>query len=151
MKYLKTFEMFDSEHLRDMHEIETLSGDLDKEDLVRNITRYDSNAINDTILKEIPFFKFGNPQVFLDRVVYIFGDVDNYIKITIFSDIRNTKYDKNSYEIIIDEVKDGIKDDKYIEGDLYTLDKIVDFLKGSIDIIKKDYKIHKNNIYGSIN
>ena len=41
----------------------------------------------------------------------------------------------------------------YIFGDidLYTLDKIIDFLKGSIDAIKKDYKIYKNLLHSNLN
>jgi hypothetical protein len=156
MKYLKTFEMFDSENLKDEHEIDIIKGDLDKEDLVKSISSFDSKKINDRILREVPFFRKANTQVLLDKIIYVFGDNENNFKLVIYTKpIKVDGVEINHYRYETFETKNGIETSSMDVYEDLTISDLIDFCDGIREYIdKEDYNIsHKNsnNFYGSIN
>jgi hypothetical protein len=156
MKYLKTFEMFDSENLRDEHIHDTNSGNLDKNDLVKSISRFDSKYINDRILREVPFFRKSNYRVLLDKIEYVFGDSKNNFKLVIYTKpIKVDGSEINHYRYETFETKNGIEKSSMDVYEDLTLSDIIDFCDGVDEYIaKEDYNIsdkNMNTIYGSMN
>ena len=149
MKFVKTFEMFDSEYEKDKHEISYWSGDMNPEDIVKNDTKstmFDSIELNDAITTEIPFFLKGNPQVMLDKVIYLFGDRDNFVKYTIFNKKLKSKVFNGEYEIETHIKKSGVDYENSKTTDFYKLGNMIEMFEGAVELIEKEFKINKQSV-----
>lgn len=133
------FEMFDDEEIKSKNEIDFLSQNINKKELVNNATKYYTNRIHDLICNNIPFFKTANTSIRHDGVIYRFGKSDNTLAITISGEIISDKYHKNAVELHFYTEKNGICTNRNDSGDLIPVNKLISYLNDCVPLIKKEY------------
>lgn len=144
MKYIKTInELYDDEYLRDRDEIRYMSKNINKQELSKTATFY-SNRINNLILSKLPFYKKGNPSVFVDYVKYTFGNKKEELVVIIEGQMLEGEL--NAFILHLYHRKNGICSNPQDAGDVYNITELIEVLDSFIPAIEKGFVITNNTL-----